>query len=53
MASDEAAAGETFARRLGPVDQPLVGDRGHEFGVTLVSQSVGDVWMHGVLLVPG
>jgi hypothetical protein len=35
---------------FGLVDQPLVGDRGDEFGVTLVSQVVGDVWMHGVLL---
>jgi hypothetical protein len=35
---------------LGLIDQPLLGDRGDEFGVTLVKQLVGDVWMHGVLL---
>jgi tetrahydromethanopterin S-methyltransferase subunit D len=48
-ASDEAV-GETGAGLLGLVDQSLMGDRSDEFGVTLVSQSVGDVWMHGVLL---
>jgi hypothetical protein len=35
---------------FGLVDEALVGDRGDEFGVTLVNQLVGDVWMHGALL---